>query len=531
MSISPDARYVAFVGEKDGETSIWVRALGMSDAAAWPVPDSKGAVAAPFWKPDGEEMAFAVPGELKALDMASRARRRVCPLPMSTDPNIDGAWTPTNEIVFGVSGASTTVTGQLFKVSATGGIATDVTGVPGHDQPLWLFPQCLRDGRLLTFVGLGREPPRLRVGSPGPSSKGGTVVPAWGRYFVASGYLVYGLQDALVAQPVDQATLGVTGSPRIVTSGVQYERLFDLMLPAFSVSQSGVLVYREGSQKLKRFSIVDRKGTPVRDVADPGDYVTFAVSDDGRTIVTARADPDKPGIWKVDVVSGTLSALAPSRTWATDVSLGRPGFVTYSIDLLNREIWEMPIGGGTPAKLPLAGQVFHDRTRDGAWLLVGESTSLRAVNATDPSHPVILVSDGRSVDEARFSPDAHTVAYNSNESGRYEVYVVRNRPTGDKQQVSVGGGVQPSWRADGRELYYLALDGTLMADAIDCPASARCTLDTPRPLFPTGITSPSMQVEDYANTDNGRTFVFLKPVEQTGPLTVVLNWPEIVKKK
>jgi hypothetical protein len=180
----------------------------------------------------------------------------------------------------------------------------------------------------------------------------------------------------------------------------------------------------------------------------------------------------------------------------------------------------------------VAGEVLHDRTRDGAWLLVGELTALRA-RAVAPGRPMShdIVTDGQMVDQGRFSPDGRTVAYNSSESGRFEVSVVRMPPTGEKQQVSRHGGVQPQWSANGKELFYLSPDGTLMAVDVHCPASARCQIGEPYALFPTGIRGPSHQVEEYASIGNGQRFVILKPSADAGPLTVLLNWREMLKDK
>ncbi len=101
----------------------------------------------------------------------------------------------------------------------------------------------------------------------------------------------------------------------------------------------------------------------------------------------------------------------------------------------------------------------------------------------------------------------------------------------EKLKVSTGGGVQPEWRGDGRELYYLALDGTLMALDINCPPHAPCTAGLPHALFRTGIASPNNTIEDYGAIGSGERFVILSSSSEAGPLTVLLNWPELLKKK
>jgi hypothetical protein len=284
------------------------------------------------------------------------------------------------------------------------------------------------------------------VGAAAPSAR--RASPAFGPTMSAKGYLVYGRENSLVAQRFDERTLRLDSEVAIITP-LQYEHLFGWLVPAFSVSQNGALLYREGSLKVGQFSIVDRRGNSVGEVGERAEWCTFTVSDDGRTIVAGRSEPDKYGIWAIDAPSGRTSRLTSSTEQEADPTFGLAGFVTFLDSLVTREVREVPVTGGAPTRR-LAGEVFHDRTRDGEWLLVGELASLRARSVKDQNRVVDLVNDGRYVDEAPFSPDGRAVAYNSSESGRFEAYVVRMPATGEKLKVSFNGGVQPRWRADGR---------------------------------------------------------------------------------
>ena len=533
-SISPDASTVAFVGESDRKTALWVWRLDEKDP--WRVPASEGVVAAPFWKPDGREMAFAVPGVLKAFDITSRADRVLCPLVETGDPNVSGAWSAKGAIVFGVAGSSPAVTGRLYRVSAFSGAPEELIQRKGYE----LWPQFLENGRLLTNTTASDDANPLgelrlsTVDAAAPAARAAS--PAYGYVACADGYLVYGRADTLVARPLDEADFRVGTEESVVTSGVQYERLWGSHLPAFSLSQNGVLLYRAGSQKLGQFSVVTRQGAVIGDVGEPAEYKTFALSDDGATIVADRGEDERTGLWKIDTVTGILTRLTTAKQWEGDPSLGREGFVTFSsLGMSQRAVEEIPLAGGERRQIaPPGGHLlFQDRSRDGNWLLVVPETDsrvLRALNLNDGSRAVDIVTDGRQVDEARFSPDGRSVAYDSTEEGRFEVYVVPMLPTGAKQKVSTAGGVQPRWGRDGRELYYLALDGTMMAVVMNCPAGAACKAGVPRALFQSGIAAPSPNVEDYANTADGQRFVILKAVGEAGPLTVLLNWPELIRK-
>jgi len=527
-SIAPDARAVAFVGEREGRTAIWVRPLAGLDGESWMVPRSEGAVAAPFWKPDGRHIAFAVPGLLQAADVESRTTIPVAPLPAGTDLEIDGAWGPAGDIVFGVSASSSNFAGNLFWVRAGGGDIRVLDRGRGHDEENLAYPQFLPDGRLLASIFKAGAPMSVRsvdlaTGTTDP--RAAFPVPAPG--LIASGRFIHGGENTLVARRFEEPSLGLGKDVAVITGGVEYTHQWGYVPPNFSVARNGVLLYRAGSLMLSQFSVVDRRGAgTAAPIGEPGEYLTFALSHDGATIAVGRGG-NHSGIWKIDTATGKRALLYPSGE-AGDAAFDGRGHVTFGRGLTAREVLEVPIAGGSPTRL-LTGEVFHDRTRDGTGLLVGELNSLRIRDARDPTQAVTLFDDARMADQGRFSPDGRTVAYNSSESGHFEVYVVPVQPTGQKTQVSSEGGVQPEWRADGRELFYLSLDGTLTAVDIDCRPNGMCRVGAPLALFKTGIRSPSHQVEEYASTGDGQRFVILGPASSPGPLTVLLNWPELVK--
>jgi hypothetical protein len=135
------------------------------------------------------------------------------------------------------------------------------------------------------------------------------------------------------------------------------------------------------------------------------------------------------------------------------------------------------------------------------------------------------------IDQAQFSPDSRWIAYNADESGQLEVYLTSFPPTGERWLVSVGGGVQPVWRKDARELYYLGLDGSLKA--VSLRLSERPSFSAPTRLFDTGLAAPSPWLEQYAASADGQRFLILKPVEDSvrNSIGVILNWPTLLSAR
>jgi Tol biopolymer transport system component len=173
-----------------------------------------------------------------------------------------------------------------------------------------------------------------------------------------------------------------------------------------------------------------------------------------------------------------------------------------------------------------------DWSRDGRFLLYHDPQQMLAVNLMGDRQPISVVSgDAGQVDEGAFSPDAKAVAYNYNETGRNEVFVTPFPPNGAKWKISNNGGVQPRWRGDGRELYYLAPNGTLMVVDVLSPAP-NLKISAPRALFETRLL-PSAQTDQYAVTSDGQQFLVMDPLvdERTLPLHVILNWQNLLETK
>jgi Tol biopolymer transport system component len=186
-----------------------------------------------------------------------------------------------------------------------------------------------------------------------------------------------------------------------------------------------------------------------------------------------------------------------------------------------------PTQGGSPW-----AYYVSDWSRDGrVALYLPDSNSLWAVPVSGDDPPQPVVESNGAVDQGRFSPDGRWVAYHGDETGRWEVFVVPFPPTGERWQVSTAGGVQPLWRGDGQELFYLDPHGALMS--VDVNATRTFSAGKPRPLFRTGLEAPSALVEDHGVTADGQQFLFRMPAEDYRPpeLKLVLNWTALLGKQ
>jgi hypothetical protein len=363
--------------------------------------------------------------------------------------------------------------------------------------------------------------------------------------YAAPGNLLFVRQGTLLSQKFDAAALRLSGEPIPVAEGV----LSSLATGSagFTASTTGVLVYRTGpgasSDRLAWFS---RTGQAVGTLAEPGDYQNPRLSPDGRQLaVRRRTTASNAGdIWILDLDRGTSARLTAAPlsgqqpVWSPDgsriaYSVGRPGpttlFQKLASGIAAEEVLSKSDVGASP----------DDWTPDGRGLLyhqgVGQpptSLMLLTLDADRKPRPVV---DSRFVAiDGRFSADGKWLAYVSTESGRPEVYL-QNFPTATaKWPISASGGTQPVWRRDGRELFYLAPDGMLMAVSLSLRNDPE--ISAPRLLFQTHVVGGSTMIgggmhHQYDVTPDGQRFLILTAGDaDESPFNVVVNWPAALKK-
>jgi Tol biopolymer transport system component len=517
--ISPDGRHLAFnATDSSGKSRIWVRALNA--LAAQPLAGTEGTTR-PFWSPDSRFLGFFAEGKLKKIEVSGGPAQKICDAPSGAD----GSWSSEGVILF-----DGTPNDPIYRVSAAGG--TPVVAVKteaSRKETTVAWPEFLPDGRHFLYMATGQkaEDNAYRTGSLdsteskalAPAQTLVTYAPPW--------YLLFVRDKTLVAQPFDAKALKTTGEPIPLAEHIGTD---SVGLARFSVSRDGTLVYRTGESGDK-FVWVDRSGREGETVGDPGDYHNPAFSPGGDRLAFDLADPrsGKRDIWVRDLKRGVSSrftfgaggALCP--LWSPD---GRRMIFTVGNDL-----FEKAVEGQGEEKLLFKSderKVACDWTRDGRFIAFssqGKETSVDiwVLPTFGDRKPIPFLKTPFLEARPVFSPDGRFLAYQSNESGRAEVYVQSFPGPGGKWQISTTGGNEPQWRADGRELYYLAPDQKLMV--VDIQTGSGMTAGAPHALFP-GRFDMSTARNHFLPTTDGRHFLTVAPLgrEAMTPTTVVLNW-------
>jgi Tol biopolymer transport system component len=521
LAISPDGSQLVFVASLGGTPRLWLRPL---NGAASPLAGTEHA-SLPFWSPDSRSIAFFADARVKRLDIASG---RVEELAGAAVPG-GGTW---NDDVIIYAGTVDSPLRMLANDSHPGPmpVTTLAPGQIGHRAPHFL-----PDGRHFIYYATGSADVRgIHIGDV-HGTLAQRLFDADTPAVYAAGHLLYVHQGTLFAQRFDPKRLTLDGDPapvaEQVTSGTRAE------IAALSASAAGPIAYRTGSPGGKRqFVWFDRAGRELMRVGSPHSFGQsyLSMAPDSRRIAVQRTEGGNTDIWLVDLVRGNASRFTTdpeadiAPLWSPDGTR-----IVYS-SLRNRfNLYERPIAETVAVDLVLSDEAKSatDWSSDGRFLLfrsLGRESNwdIWALPMSGERKPVAVVRTKFDERDAQFSPDGRWIAYQSNQSGRFEIYLQRFPGGGEPIPISTNGGAQVRWGRNG-ELFYLALDGRLTAVRLSFPSSGGPPdAGTPVSLFVPAVSSlRDIARHHYIVSDHGQRFLFDTLVEEAAsPVVILLNW-------
>jgi serine/threonine protein kinase/Tol biopolymer transport system component len=537
FAVSPDGRHLAFTAATGGKVQLWVHAFDSNEARAL---DGTFGASHPFWSPDSRFIGFFVDGWLKKIDVTSGTVQSLCETPANP---AGGAWNRAGVILIGQNPAG------LLRVSATSGEVTPVTTLDrSRQEGNHVAPAFLPDGRhFLYVIQSGRKETRgIYLGSLDGTLKRQLLDDVVGVKYVAAapgdtsnsaGWVLFGRDGALLARPFDTGRLDFTGEPTSLSD--KHGRDF-VVAPPPSISDNGVLVFDPNlkQRQHRQYRWVDRRGQTINtlDVA-PGGYPPW-LSHDEKHFIADRVDPlTYFDLWLYDVSGGDAKrftsdpAQDTSPVWEPN---GSRIVWTSSRDGGVGNLYQKAASGAGVDTLLWKSDYYKlptDWSRDGRFIIYhqrdpktkGDVWAL-PITRSGVGNPFPVAQTAANETAGTLSPDGRWLAYVSNESGRYDVWVQSFPDGGGKRQVSNGGGGGPRWRKDGRELFYYAGDGKLMAAQVKIGESFETSAAVPLFEFRAGV--QFARYASYAVTADGRRFLINEVVdlEPNAPLTVVTNW-------
>ena len=529
-AISPDGRWIAFVGSSGEQERIYLRAIDSLESR--PLAGTEGAIS-PFWSPDSRQIGFFADGKIQRIAVAGGPAQAICPAGIEALPS----WGTSGQILFIEIGPGRA---GIWMVDATGGTPRRILGPTSQDLNVnYLWPHFLPDGRHFFFIGLspGGENPHdrahlsLRLGEIG-STESQAITEVASRVEYASGYLLSVREGVLIARPFDTRTFRLSGEPVALADHV-YQFNGPLMA-GFSASQTGTVLY-EPSTRPSHVAWVDRSGRELERLGLSGAILSVRLSPDARSVAVAIND-EKSG--SSDIWTYEFERRIPARVTLDPRDEKMPVWAADGRSIFFRADWKGPpdvyrvrVGApesGEPAVERPGVQMPEDVSPDGRFLIFMEFT--RRTNgdlwllplAGGPAVP--LAQTPFDEKGARFSPDGRWFAYYSNESGGREVYL---RPVGEAAEqvrISSGGGTMPRWRRDGRELYYLASDNVIMR--VPLSLSGGRPLPGPAEI----LFRVEGQLRDFDAAPDGQRFLVDVADPDPAPMTLLSNWPSLLPK-
>jgi Tol biopolymer transport system component len=535
-AVSPDGRHIAFEGIVNGKGELSVRDL--DNLTPRIIPEDVSGM--PFWAPDSRRLGFFAEGKLKKIDIIAGPAVTIADAQATTGGRgpWSGSWNQDDVIVFG------RITSPLFRVSAAGGTPAPLTDLDASRQETAHFaPWFLPDGHHFLYSAISRDPQKSGVYVVDLASKNRKLVIAESSrtIYVEQRYLLFARGRTLMAQPFDAAKLETTGEAVPVAEQVDANNAgVGVATGYFSASQSGVLVYTSGRQLGDvQLTWFDRAGHKLGVAGAPGQVANFSLSPDDTHLAFQRRDlqAGQYEVWIRDLVRGpelrfTLNGTGWGPVWSADGT-----HIFYSSFPFDKIYQKAANNTGVEEVVDAGAKLPADASRDGRFLFITTpgnsqaSMNIWVLPLFGDRKPFPYVQTQFQADKPRLSPDGHWLAYRSNESKRSEIYAVSFPQPSEKWPISTNGGQDPAWSRDGRELYYYSADNKIMAVGVQpsVPGRQQSPFGVPKALFEIRKAASD---RGFEVSKDGRFLVPTLVEQQTStPMTVVLNWPEMLKRK
>jgi Tol biopolymer transport system component/DNA-binding winged helix-turn-helix (wHTH) protein len=540
LALSPDGTTAAYAVERAGTTELWIRPL--DGASARPLMGTDGA-AMPFWSPDNKTVAFFSSSssgkKLLRVELAGGTPVPICDVPGA--PN-GGSWSEDGRIIIGSAASGV----GLLEVPASGGKAMPLTSLDTSRGETWHhWPQVLPGGHFLYSIS-GARPENTGVfvaSFAKPAERTRLIAEDTNALFAPGGdgkdYLLWRHGSEVVAQHFDLAALKLVAEPRPIADSVRRVNIGMYL----ALSASGVLLY-SAQPSSRRLIWLDRSGRPLGEAGELGTYWNFRISPQGSRVALARLNAAQGlDLWVRETTRGVSTRLTSNPgeshlpVWSPD---GQRVLFRYRYDLYVQDA----NGAGTQQRLTerQAAPGPLDWSRDGRFILFWETGG----DTHNDLWVLPMTSNGKAAGDpkpylrshfrefhGRFSPEPSPrwVAYQSDESGRWEVYIQSFPEPRGARRISTAGGQYPQWNSNGRELFYVSADNKLMAVSLRTDGDS-VEPSRPRELFPMPSQPRGLLEIPYDVAPDGRRFLVQGTDEQrVQALTVVVNWPALLRNE
>jgi serine/threonine protein kinase len=531
--LSPDGRRLAFVAKSaDGKPVLWIRPL--NSTVAQPMSGTEGATY-PFWSADSRYVAFFAAGKLNKIDASGGPSQALC----EAKTGRGGTWNSSGTIVF-----TPEVIGGIVRVDAAGGTRVPLTTVDAKENS-HRWPQFLPDGNHYLYFAHGTTSADNGIYLTALDSKERKLLLRndSNAIYAAPGQLLFVRDSTLMVQSFNLRSLALEGEAKPIADHVAVNT--DTWRGIVTASANGELLYQHGTagsgSQLVWYDASGKQGEPV--LPESADYYWPALSPDGSKLAVDIEVNSLGDIWVIDLARHTKTRItfgpqsSGDPVWWPD---GKSVVFSYGAPGANDSIYRQNADGtGSKEKLfetPGITDFPFSVTPDGRYIAYmrhdpksNTGWDIWALPTFDDQKPFPVVATNFLDVTPSFSPDGKWLAYANDETGRVEVYIQPFPGGAGRWQVSTAGGARPSWRKDGKELYFWSTDQQLMAVDIQ-QNGASLQLGAPHALFK--ATTVTGSVGTYTASADGKKFVMntVLPQSLSEPLTLITNWPADLKQ-